>query len=1630
MSKEEYDFSFLEGIKPSPEKKKEEELLKKYDFRFLDEIEPFKVAIPEEEIKPSWSERIKGLGEKILPILGKTIRESPGFAQPHLLALAREAEEAKPERPEMPTFGVPTEREKYMAETGRARDLLAATGRPQYPEAEELEWGKLEQMFDIPGQFLTQFAKAYGWGLPEFVPGEEPLPKTPLAEVTGALGYLGGLAGAGLGKVAAKFAPFKVMGKVAQRLWKKPAKTLAGKVIQNVVKNANTLGFALGATEWQGGDAVEILKAKGEAFLSGEAIGAFFGGMQFVHFSKAHPMLSFIFRYGTGAALLDLAQKKHPFDERTLFNKIFDYGLTAYFLKSGVSPKTYQQSATSLLKEIKRFNKQAEAEAFNVKLPESLEEITARVGRPETWLRPGEPERLMPMPTKIATEKGLIFEPEVPEAERIKAMYREVEPKPVEPKTTVNIKPNPDGSVDVTVKKPTAPALFEKKDMLESIWATFEQHPRVLWKDLARYAEGNEEIATASEIAKYFESRGKEVLGKPKAKVAKEKRPFKFKDELLQDINELVGKIKPNPDYSRSELQKILPLSMIGAKGDPDAKEMDIAAQLLTHKYPKIEGDVDLYDMLAARKKIPARKEPALAEEERAEEEYKEFKEREAEKREKTRYLEQAMDKPLATQKEISKDIGDYIKELKDEVKGLRKQGKTYTANELEPRIERIENEKRILDENISKQEEKKPAKPKKPTEIYRMAPEAKAIEKAIKERKEFTPEQKKFLKERKLLKEKKLRKPAPLPEVEIEEAPERMSLVKLSITDPTGKKETFEIPEERVGTIQDYAKKTGVEIETGKSFKGRWGQLVTPVEEEKAIKEFIRTVKEEPKEKWEKWEKEIDEEYQKFYSGLAPPEFVRTVAEKILSKLQIEPQFKAVGGPDTGLSVKRYHPIRNAEVERGEAWIQKLKKLKYSPEDYQELTKIAAKPTKFYPMSKEDRAKFSPGYQIISGKKGFFKEYEARLKELDVIEEGWPKSQLNRLREEKAHIKAVIQRTKKMKPERKAKLKTRLTDIYEAMEFIKKSHPQYVHIPRMWFELIWDRNPITAPRIVTELFKQRKTLDIEKLAKYLLETKVRDLIPKAEWDLYKAKDLDRPLLKPEDLDIRRIMFAYAHKVGHKIALAEIFRNAEKEGLLKDTDLAPQNWIQMPSRLYPTLKGKRAHPVLADYFETNFVRRGFMPPKLGGVLGTIKLMQFYNPLFLPMYDVVQAFWAGSVRSKETPRSIRKAFSSMKNKDNDYWDIHYWGGFSTPYTPSFETYMKRADSIIKENSFIKNLGKLKYVNPYELYKLSWKAAWTGDHFIRMITYHHYLSKGFTAREAAQTTARLHADYASIPPATRKWINKIFFTPSFKISMMAAQAEMVMNAGRALTKAGREKMTVQDKAMAKALIGLASGVAIREGIMHALGFKTDQFGLKYYKEIETEEGKRELVLHIATPDNVYLRFFHRFKNILPIFGKEEEKLKKFVDRAKWEFHPLWQLSMEVYSNKSVAFEPIYNKFDNPEKIMTDVLGYSVKRLARITELIPAISDSIKRRDAYNALVKDLGGYGLVLSGFTLPYIRNTREKALVWEIKRLKRTFKWMKEDDPAKTAEEADIRLKKFRSQLEKLRERLKEMRTE
>ena len=727
-------------------------------------------------------------------------------------------------------------------------------------------------------------------------------------------------------------------------------------------------------------------------------------------------------------------------------------------------------------------------------------------------------------------------------------------------------------------------------------------------------------------------------------------------------------------------------------------------------------------------------------------------------------------------------------------------------------------------------------------------------------------------------------------------------------------------------------------------------------------------------------------------------------LARKVVDTLLVEPQFKRIGAPDTGLAFKRFSGIQEHEWEQSKIKIKKVIKAMPDGKARQNLTWMAERPGIF--KREFERGTYKKEMSVAYHEmRNFYNDYQAKLKEAGIPAE-WPGSMIASLREENSHLTNSLKRPK-LDSARRDTMKAQIKDNLEIIKFLTSKKIQYVGIPKFWLESWFESERETGrdvPSIITQFFHERKTKSIEELAGWLT---------------------GRKIIKPEDTDAAIVMASYAHQVGRKLALAEIFNTAKREGLIKDPEKAPPEWQFLSFKEFPTIRGKKVHPVLAHYFENNLIKMKFLPPQLGAVLGTVKMLQFYNPIFLPMYDVYQAWWAGSVRSRKTPVFIQKAFKSMFQKDQAYWDMHYWGGFSTPFTPSYKNHMAEAKDWIAKNPLLKTIAK-KALFPVPLMRASWTAAWTGDHFIRMITYHHYLNEGLSPKEAAQLTATDHADYAGIPTRTRKWVNPIIFTPSFKIAMTAAQTEMVTSAGKLLIRAAKGKagqpINPREKYMAKALLGLVSGMAIRHFFFRALGFKTDRFGLRYSKSITTDEGeKKELVIHAASPDNVIQRMYHRASNIWT--SVKDGDINQTINSAKWDLHPMWQLAIEQWSNKGTDFEPISNSFDSWDKIAKDRTVYSIQRILRYTEQLTG--PGAKRREAQRALKKDLGKFaGEVLKWFVLPYTRSPAEKRVQYQILRLKSTFLRTSREKPAKSEKELDNRVKKFQDEL---RDILKEL---
>lgn len=721
-------------------------------------------------------------------------------------------------------------------------------------------------------------------------------------------------------------------------------------------------------------------------------------------------------------------------------------------------------------------------------------------------------------------------------------------------------------------------------------------------------------------------------------------------------------------------------------------------------------------------------------------------------------------------------------------------------------------------------------------------------------------------------------------------------------------------------------------------------------------------------------------------------------IMNKLASKFDVEYPFQKMGKPKTGLALKNYFAKIDVEQKKGLEVIKNLNQVKLTDKEYQDLTFIAYQPGKFVTLPPEQRKRISPAYQTV---KQYFKLSEVELKEAEIISEGFPQSMVKRLTEENIHLRTILK--KKISLERRTKIMEQVKGNQQTIDFIKKARIQYVPISmRLWFKDLLEKQPTKIPRLINQFFKTRKIVDLKGFSDYLLE---------------------QDIITPADLDIRRILGSYAHQKGLKLAMGKIVNTAIEEGVLKPIDQAPEDWIALPSRLAPGLKGHKGHPAFIDYLEDNFMRFKGLPPEISRPLAYIKMMQFYNPLFLPAYDMYQAAWLGSLRDIKAPINFIKSAHSIKTKDKFYLEAMENGTFSQPFMAPWDEYMKNVDREIASLSspkkkfitdFTAKLEKQKILGLTDaIYRLSWNTAWTLDKFVRMTSYHHLLDNGFTSQEAAQLVAKFHGDYASLPPATKRAMNRIFFTPTFKIVMGKLQFNMAENAGKAILGG---KMSKSDKRMAQGLIALLAIIFARKMLFRKWGFKEDTLGYRYTKTIITPEGEeKELVISVPTPDNILMRYWNKLKRI----PQTDDKLEKILAAIPFNLHPLWDYGRSMIGNRKPDGRPIYNPFDDADKITKDISIFTLNRIVRVTEVVKALSRE-ERTEGIKAMEQDLGSITKVLQWFAFPYVRNVKIRRTSYKIFRLQQDFKRLFRIDPAKTPEEEDARLDNFIEKLEKL----------
>lgn len=847
----------------------------------------------------------------------------------------------------------------------------------------------------------------------------------------------------------------------------------------------------------------------------------------------------------------------------------------------------------------------------------------------------------------------------------------------------------------------------------------------------------------------------------------------------------------------------------------------------------------------------------------------------------------------------------------------------------------------------------------------------------------------------------------------------------KLYMKDPSGVERPIgNFPEEARAELEAYAKEKGVgdKLVFGETFNGKAENVNSPKELDiaKETMDWLNEVRleyEAPAAN-RKAEDELlgDKDTEReLFAGVPASKSIREKIARIAEKFDVEALFNRLKGKDTGLATKLYHTRKNREFELAEGALKNLKAIAkranegkdLSPADYQRIFVLASKPKSFADLPEAERAKFGP---VVRAVRSFFDNYVPRLRAAGVIEDPWPLSAIRRM---KAEIQDYKERVARMSllpgteqfQKKAAEFTEKIKQRVRAIGFLESTGMRYVHIPRYWLEAFMDAQPEKAPGVLSELFGKRETLDIEWLANKLLAD---------------------GLIKPGDLDVRRIMLMYAHKAGHKIALGEIIKTGKRDGLIVSADEAPETWPRLPHQSFPSLRGYRMNPEMLDFLETNYLKRGWKPPAVGAIMGTIKMAQFWNPLNLSQYSLIQTAWTGAVTSLKTPKVFSKAVRDMMHKTPDYWEANYWGAFPDPFSPTFRQAEARAKTIIGEDPILKKV--LTKLNPYHW---SLMAAWKMENFFKMASYNYLREKKFSPRESAQLAALTGGDYATLPPATRKILNTVLFTPSFTIAMFKAQGEMVVAGAKIMAKpkllfdkTGDAKYLRQ---MAKGAVFLTGGLVLKNMLMHKLGYKTDVWGLKWSKTVEDEEGnERELVVHMAAPDNVIIRYL----NDLRLVGKAENKAQAMFSRLTWKLHPMWVMGLEVLSNKRMDGTPVWNPWDSAFEGRKKALLYATRRVLRITELLPEQGQgNLSKRKAITALQEDLGQVGgLFMAMYSIPYIRSTQDRRFMYEMTQMLELFKQANKATPPKDEADAEERATWLQDELEKIRKRIEQIR--
>lgn len=483
------------------------------------------------------------------------------------------------------------------------------------------------------------------------------------------------------------------------------------------------------------------------------------------------------------------------------------------------------------------------------------------------------------------------------------------------------------------------------------------------------------------------------------------------------------------------------------------------------------------------------------------------------------------------------------------------------------------------------------------------------------------------------------------------------------------------------------------------------------------------------------------------------------------------------------------------------------------------------------------------------------------------------------------------------------------------------------------------------------------------------------------------------------DVGAPSVIASYYRRLGKDMALIDIINAAKEEGLMgprRADRVRMRNWEA------PQFADQWFHPAFADLLRDMYVNKNFPNTafkkglaKVDRAINMTKMLAFYNPIFLPMYDVVQM----GLVSPAALGYLRKGWRDTKAKNQHYWDAQGAGVSSKPFSNPLKDFKKNIEAAQRHYGretleAVFNMDQLTRVTEGkgferlpvlpEFYGAMWDMAWRLDGAVRQGTYRYLREKrGMGRREAAQMAAMFHGDYASVPAETRRMLNRFLFTPTFKIAMGKLYKRMMQDAIGMAKGKGR-------KGYAQGLaVALGMQIAFDTFMTQGLGFDRASFGRKYVKDGTTEDGfQKELVMVFSNPANMWNKYVERVRAAY----HTEAFAANLAKMNMTEMTPLVRTALEIMTGTSMRTGKMYDwRFDNMGYIMKKAVPHMMQGIMGISREFPGIKTE-KELEARYMAKKQLGTVlASGLSLITFAYTRDTANRRVWYRYRRLYRDF---------------------------------------